>query len=190
MIITTSIPKYRGDVTAFYNNLLEFVLSDYPRDTDDPRTISFVCHPMSATDFGTERRNIVRLSTIIHHLSTRTDTLCINQVPYFARFLEDDPQDFDAKFQIFYNGLIDRADQVLVAPGYQHSTGCRKEIEYARSVGKPVYLLTPPTLAYEDDDLEWVDEDSLWLLQAIICRNLCPSQPVRPWRKHVQALSK
>lgn len=185
----TPIPTYCGDPTAFYHNLLEHVLSHLPPESLDPRTISFVCHPLSAPDFATERRNIARLATIIDFLNAFTDTRCIHQVPYFARLLNDDPRDFDAKFDIFYNGLIRRCHQVLVAPGWEQSSGCRKEVVYAQSIGKPVHLLTLPVAEFEDTELDRFDEANLWRL-VLMCSGRETIDPhlreQEPWQRYAQ----
>ena len=185
------IPKYRGDSTAYYHNLLEHALMQLDRCSNDYRPLSFVCHPLSGPDFATERRNIARLSTILDYMTAFTDTRCIHQVPYFARLLEDDPRDFQTKFAVFYNGLIRRCRQVLAAPGWEQSSGCKEEVAYARKIGKPVYLLTLPTAEFEEDELDHFDESNLWKL-VLMCSGREGIDPInRPresWRQHVQAL--
>lgn len=80
----------------------------------------------------------------MNFLSAATTTVCVNQLPYLARFNPNDPGELDLKFDIFYNGVIEACDQVLVAPGYTRSTGCQKEIAHAQHIGRPLYLIDYP----------------------------------------------
>lgn len=191
MEFITELQPYRGDATAYYQNLLEHVQSQFPATGYDQRSISFLCHPLTASDFGTLRRNIANMAWITDYLTGRTTTRCIHQVQYIAQLLPDDPKDFDLKFQIFYNGLIDLCDQVLVLPGCERSSGCQKEVAYAVSAGKPIYMITHSFKELDKEYLEMFDEANLWRLALMVSgrESFNPrSEGLRPWEEYVQPL--
>lgn len=103
--------------------------------------IVFVAGPLSADDEFTRVVNLLRLGNVIIELSTRFNVRCANQTRYNLFMNPHDPGDLDLKFEIFYRGVIELCDFVVVMPGYERSSGCLREIAYARALGKPVYLL-------------------------------------------------
>lgn len=105
--------------------------------------IAFVVGPLSAATEFEQIHNLVRMASVIIELSIRFKVRCPNQTRHNMLLNPPprDPGNLDFKFEIFYKQLISLCDIVLVMPGYERSSGCQKELAYARAMGKPIYLL-------------------------------------------------
>lgn len=137
--------KYRsGNPAAYYQDMSAHNdLSEQLYSQNDQRSTSLVCGPLSGNDIE-EKRNIVQHSDVVNFLSAFTDTRCINQLPYYARFNADDPRDFPLKLQVFYFSRIARCERILLRPNWEKSVGTQEEVTFARKIGKPIYELTLP----------------------------------------------
>lgn len=140
----------REQATLYYRERLEEALHSirYHRQTWNV-PITFVSHPLSGKTEEAELRNILQLGIILTELSSLYSTICFNQLVHHGKFDPHDPRYLDIKFEIFYRGIVEACDQVFTVEGHELSEGCRKEIEYARQCGKPVYLLNTRKL-FED----------------------------------------
>ena len=106
--------------------------------------IAFVVGPLSAPGEFDRIHKLVRMASVIIELSTKYNVRCANQTRFnmLVNPPPRDPGDLDTKFEIFYKEIIRLCDIVLVMPGHERSSGCQKEIEYAREMGKPIYFLS------------------------------------------------
>ena len=91
----------------------------------------FISHPYKDDPKGNKKR----ADTICRELAKKGDILPISPLHLFS-FMEDDLQR-EGILRVCFR-LIDICDEVWV---YGDSEGCRREANYAKSVGKPVKMV-------------------------------------------------
>jgi hypothetical protein len=128
---------------SYYQEQLRHALTkvNWLRQGFPESPLAFLCHPIRDHDPVQQRVNLLKMSETIAWHNRETDLVVFNQLPFNAIFCPDDPQQFDLKTEIFYRPLIAMCHLVLVAPGYERSSGCMKELEFSRLAGKSIYFL-------------------------------------------------
>jgi len=91
----------------------------------------FISHPYKDDPKGNKKR----VDTICRELAEKDDILPISPLHLFS-FMEDDDNREEILRVCFR--LIDICDEVWI---YGDSEGCRREAQYAKSVGKPVRMV-------------------------------------------------
>jgi hypothetical protein len=91
----------------------------------------FISHPYKDDPKGNKKR----VDTICRELAEKDDILPISPLHLFS-FMEEDDDNREEILQVCFR-LIDICDEVWI---YGDSEGCRKEREYALSIGKSVVI--------------------------------------------------
>lgn len=121
-------------VRNYYNALLTCALKTIPDSA------VMIAGPVG---IGTPHfeENVDTLRSYIREIRKKENVF--DQTQFFDVFLPDAPHEYEQKFEIFYQGLIDsgKITKLYVLPGSESVRGVATEISYARTRGIPVIFL-------------------------------------------------